>query len=121
MSRARPRATSPCRLTLFTVEALTNVFKHAYPPGQPGGTIRVSLKPSDDNTLTLSIADKGVGLQDESPGGVGSRLSQAFAHQIAGKVVVAQQRGGGTTVSLTFRDPQSGIGAAKPSDAVGAL
>ena len=63
----RPREASSdlaVPLTLFAVEALTNVFKHAYPPGEPGGVIRVRLAPSGEGELTLTIADEGVGLAE---------------------------------------------------------
>jgi two-component sensor histidine kinase len=99
-------------LTLFTVEALTNVFKHAYPPGQPGGIIRISLLPTAHGELTLAIADDGMGIAaGEALHGVGSRLTQAFANQMGGTVTVSPSRGGGTVVALVFPDPQ-----VKPSE-----
>jgi len=99
-------------LTLFAVEALTNVFKHAYPPGQPGGIIRISLLPAADGELTLAIADDGMGIAaGEALHGVGSRLTQAFANQMGGTVTVSPSRGGGTVVALVFPDPQ-----VKPSE-----
>src|SRR5262245_14041838 len=45
-------------LTLFTVEALTNAFKHAYPPGTRGGVIRLTLIPIEDGKLRLAVEDK---------------------------------------------------------------
>jgi two-component sensor histidine kinase len=108
-------------LTLFAVEALTNVFKHAYPPGQPGGVIRVSLLPSGDGQLTLSIADEGVGLQMENPSGVGSRLAQAFANQVGGHVALSRRALGGTVVTLTFPDPERQEPAFTPHAAVTAV
>lgn len=95
-------------LTLFTVEALTNIFKHAFPHGQPGGTIKVSLAPSGDGQLVLSIADDGVGPSaSDGQGGIGSRLSRAFANQVNGTVSIGAGRNGGTVVMLTFPDPQT--------------
>ena len=94
-------------LTLFTVEALTNAFKHAYPQGTRGGIIRVSLLPVEDGKLRLTVEDDGQGveLQDSGGQGIGSRLIQAFAQQVGGVTNVASREGGGTIVTLTFADP----------------
>ena len=94
-------------LTLFTVEALTNAFKHAYPSGTRGGVIRVSLLPVDDGKLQLKIEDDGRGVdpEDAPTQGIGSRLIQAFAQQIGGTPSITTPPGGGTVVSLTFSDP----------------
>jgi len=94
-------------LTLFTVEALTNAFKHAYPQGTRGGIIRVSLLPVEDGKLRLTVEDDGQGVERHDSGGqgIGSRLIQAFAHQVGGVTKVASREGGGTIVTLTFADP----------------
>jgi two-component sensor histidine kinase len=101
-------------LTLFTVEALTNVFKHAYPPGQGGGPVRIALQPGGNGMLELTVADSGVGLGDgERQRGVGSRLTEAFANQIGGTVSISRRRGGGTQVSLIFPDPMAQAGLSR--------
>ena len=93
-------------LTLFTVEALTNAFKHAYPVGARGGAIRVSLAPIGKGKLRLAIEDDGRGVQGEPDGnGIGSRLIQAFAQQIGGTAIVSGRDTGGTVVELIFPDP----------------
>jgi two-component sensor histidine kinase len=93
-------------LTLFTVEALTNAFKHAYPVGARGGSIRVSLAPIGKGKLRLAIEDDGRGVKGEPDGsGIGSRLIQAFAQQIGGTAVVSARDTGGTVVELIFPDP----------------
>ena len=94
-------------LTLFTVEALTNAFKHAYPVGARGGVIRVSLLPIGGGKLRLAIEDDGLGVPSESnSGGIGSRLIQAFAQQVGGTATVSRRDTGGTVVELVFPDPQ---------------
>jgi two-component sensor histidine kinase len=96
-------------LTLFTVEALTNAFKHAYPVGSRGGVIRISLVPVEDRKLRLAIEDDGMGVEQEagnsSGSGIGSRLIQAFAQQVGGSAKVSPRDSGGTVVELIFRDP----------------
>jgi two-component sensor histidine kinase len=93
-------------LTLFTVEALTNAFKHAFPVGGGGGTIRITLKPTSDAKLKLEISDDGTGRDHEAePVGIGSRLIQAFAQQVNGQVTSARREGSGTVVTLVFPDP----------------
>ena len=103
-------------LTLFAVEAITNVFKHAY-PGNGGGRMLVSLQPLHDGKLCLSIEDDGVGVpdtpsKDGKRSGIGSRLIEAFAQQVGGEGAIKPRPGGGTIVSLRFADPQ----AETPSD-----
>jgi two-component sensor histidine kinase len=102
-------------LTLFTVEALTNAFKHAYPVGARGGVIRVSLAPIENGKLRLAIEDDGLGVQGESDGnGIGTRLIQAFAQQIGGTATVTRRDTGGTVVELIFPDPQFEPDIAEP-------
>ena len=85
---------------------MTNAFKHAYPTGGRGGCIRVSLRPVSGGKLRLAIEDDGVGAQTESGGnGIGSRLIQAFAHQVGGVARVSPRETGGTLVELLFADP----------------
>jgi two-component sensor histidine kinase len=92
-------------LALFTVEALTNIYKHAYPL-RASGTITVSLKPDGEGKLKLAIADDGVGFHmDETGKSVGSRLIRTFGAQLGGVAQVTSEAGRGTVVSLTFPDP----------------
>ena len=93
-------------LTLFTVEALTNAFKHAYPVGARGGAIRLSLAPIGNGNLRLAVEDDGRGVQSEPEvSGIGSRLIQAFAQQIGGTAIISRRDTGGTVVELIFPDP----------------
>jgi two-component sensor histidine kinase len=93
-------------ITLFTVEALTNAFKHAFPTNARGGVIRISLLPIEQGQLRLTIEDSGSGVgEQQRQGGIGSRLIRAFAQQVNGAASVAPREGGGTVVTLTFPDP----------------
>ncbi|MBN9588320.1 MAG: sensor histidine kinase [Alphaproteobacteria bacterium] len=92
-------------LALFTVEALTNIFKHAY-PGDKQGVIRVSLRSVEGGKLKLAIADDGVGFaMDETGKSVGSRLIKTFGLQLGGISSVRSDPGRGTVVELVFPDP----------------
>ncbi len=92
-------------LALFTVEALTNIYKHAYPL-RASGTITVSLKTEGQGKLKLAIADDGVGFHmDETGKSVGSRLIRTFGAQLGGVASVTSEAGRGTVVTLTFPDP----------------
>ncbi|MBN9543975.1 MAG: sensor histidine kinase [Alphaproteobacteria bacterium] len=92
-------------LALFTVEALTNIFKHAYPL-QRRGVITVGLAPDGPGKLKLSIADDGIGFaMDETGKSVGSRLIRTFGAQLGGVSSVHSEAGRGTVVELVFPDP----------------
>jgi two-component sensor histidine kinase len=92
-------------LALFTVEALTNIFKHAF-PGDKQGVIRVTMKPMPDGKLKLAIADNGMGfVMDETGKSVGSRLIRTFGLQLGGVSSVHSEPGQGTVVDLVFPDP----------------
>lgn len=105
-------------LALFTVEALTNIYKHAY-PSRASGVIRVSLRPDAPGKLKLAIADDGVGYKmDETGKSVGSRLIRTFGAQLGGVSAVTSEEGQGTVVSLVFPDPaQRDEAAPKKPDA----
>ena len=93
-------------LALFTVEALTNIFKHAYPNGKPPGRILVSLREIGGGKLRLAIEDNGVGFRiDETGRSVGSRLIRTFGQQVGGVSTVTSNEGAGTAVELVFPDP----------------
>jgi two-component sensor histidine kinase len=92
-------------LALFTVEALTNIYKYAYPL-KAHGVIRVNLKPDVPGRLKLTISDDGVGFHmDETGKSVGSRLIRTFGAQLGGTATVTSQTGQGTVVVLVFPDP----------------
>jgi two-component sensor histidine kinase len=92
-------------LALFTVEALTNIFKHAF-PREKDGVIRVSMEPAPGGKLKLSIGDDGIGFAADATGrSVGSRLIKTFGLQLGGVSSVHSDPGRGTVVDLVFPDP----------------
>jgi len=79
-------------LALFTVEALTNIFKHAF-PGEREGVIRVTMTPEPDGKLKLAITDNGMGFVDGTGKSVGSRLIKTFGLQLGGVSSVHSEPG----------------------------
>jgi len=96
-------------LALFTAEALTNIFKHAY-PGQGAGRIRVSLKEAGGENLRLCVEDDGIGFDVSRPrndSSIGAQLIASFAQQVGGRVVMRSASGTGTIVEMVFPDPDA--------------
>jgi two-component sensor histidine kinase len=106
-------------LALFAAEALTNIFKYAFLPGQADGVVKLDLVALDDGKLKLSIADNGVGFDEaERKSGIGSRLIKTFGQQIGGVSSLHSAPGKGTAVEVVFRDPDC---EAKSQPAIGQL
>jgi len=92
-------------LALFTVEAMTNIFKHAFPEDREG-VIQVTMAPAPGGKLRLAIADNGLGFDmEDQPKSVGSRLIKTFGLQLGGVSGVHSVPGKGTVVDLIFPDP----------------
>ena len=106
-------------LALFTVEAMTNIFKHAYPAGTTSGRIVVSLRDIGAGRLRLAVEDDGVGFDSEKAGrSIGSRLIHTFGQQVGGSSTIRSNAGQGTVVELVFPDPaKNGVQIDKASAA----
>src|SRR5258706_13843748 len=95
-------------LTLFTVEALTNAYKHAFSSIAIPCALELRLASGEPGRLKLTIADSGVGIdRTAAPAdpSTGSRLMAAFAQQVNGHIVTRPREDGGTIVELDFPDP----------------
>ena len=104
-------------LALFTVEVLTNIFKHAFPRPEglaqdsqavlaSHGVIQVKLDQADDARMRLRISDNGMGFSlDDSEKSVGTRLIRTFGAQLGGTSSVRSEPGRGTVVELIFPMP----------------
>jgi two-component sensor histidine kinase len=89
-------------LALFVVEALGNIFKHAFPSRDARGSVKVTLQQEGAN-YRLAIRDDGVGFSNsDSRPGIGDRLLHVFARQIRGAISVDSHPGQGTLVELIF-------------------
>ncbi len=88
-------------ISLFAVEAITNVYRHAFPEGAAGsGRVDYSVA---DGQARLCVTDNGVGSGNgDYSSSMGTQLMSAFAHQLGGTLEIAERDGGGTVVTLTY-------------------
>ena len=88
---------------LIVNELLTNALKYAF-PNDGKGNILISLSQSTPETLTLKVADNGVGkVIGLAPKGTGfgSQLIQLLTQQLNGKMI--EDHVGGTSVVFQFK------------------
>ncbi|MFZ1784956.1 MAG: tetratricopeptide repeat protein [Ferruginibacter sp.] len=96
-------------LGLIINELVTNAYKYAF-AGRAGGVINVSFihQPASSSYI-LSVADDGVGLQQEltekKSRSFGYRMIRAFTEKLEGKIDIAVQDG--TTISIQIPDNQN--------------
>jgi len=91
---------------LIINELVTNALKHAFPQGREG-EIKVSLTPTRDGGVRLSVADTGIGIPAhvdiEKTTSLGLQLVSILTHQLVGTIEI--QREGGTTFSIIIPKP----------------
>ena len=91
----------PCGLILN--ELVTNSLKYAF-PGERAGEILVSLRCGDGRTVTMAVADNGVGLPPANEGkrseSLGTRIVEILTRQLGGSL--DRQSGGGVSSTVTF-------------------
>jgi two-component sensor histidine kinase len=98
-------------LALFSVEALTNAYKYAFPENDPNGLVRVLLKREGTEYL-LAVQDNGVGYDPTAiRPSMGSRLIANFGQQVGGTSSVKSAPGKGTSVEIRFPDPEDPVPA----------
>jgi len=88
---------------LIVNELLTNALKYAFPENGKG-SILISLSQSTPETLTLKVADNGIGkTKDLAPKGTGfgSQLIKLLTQQLNGKM--AEDNVNGTSVIFQFK------------------
>jgi two-component sensor histidine kinase len=85
------------QVALLATELVTNAAKHAYPEGKEG-PIFVVLKRTDDDTIRLSVRDRGAGLATtfdvEHGVGLGIRIVNALVTQTGAKLSIHRHRPG---------------------------
>jgi len=92
----------PCGLIIN--ELVTNALKHAFPQEQDG-TITVSMTPSTNDHLILTVSDTGIGFPKEidfrNTTTLGMQLVTSLVEQLDGTITL--DRSEGTTFTITFR------------------
>ena len=93
----------PCGLLVN--ELVTNAIKHAFPAGA-GGTVMTRFSADPDGTLTLEVADNGIGIAEDfdfrRSSSLGLRLVDSLTDQLEGQMSL--ERAGGTRYRLRFRE-----------------
>jgi len=96
----------PCGLIMN--ELVTNAFKHAFPKGR-SGQITIGLTVDENNRVSLTVGDNGVGLPAEFDIGrassIGLQLVDILVRQLEGKLSIG--RTGGTRFEITFIEPKT--------------
>ncbi len=92
----------PCGLIVN--ELITNALKYAFPDGGIAGTIRITLRQTGDNEITMSVADNGIGIpesiQVDNTTSLGMQLVGVLVKQIHGEFSI--NRTGGTAWTIIF-------------------
>lgn len=88
-------------LGLIVNELLTNAMKYAFPDGRKG-KIKIHLEKKDESTLSLKIADDGVGYSGTTQGtGFGSQLIVLLTKQLRGSM--REESADGTAIYFDFK------------------
>lgn len=83
---------------LVVSEALANAIKHAFPDDRPG-IVTITARVGEHD-WTVTIADNGVGFEDEIDAGTGVNLIRALVGQMRGQVRFISDNG--TRVEMRF-------------------
>ena len=108
-------------LALIVNELLTNASKYAFPQDHPDACVHISLA-TDDNQLTLTIADNGVGLADEksleTTDSLGMTVIHSLTEQLGGTVHFANQPDDTTGLQAVLRLPWTKQRSSRPHASV---
>ena len=101
---------------LILTELLTNVLRHAFPPGhERKPEVKITLREERENLLVLEITDNGVGLPEavltEKEHSLGLRIVHALARQLDGTMTLRNAKG--CVARLTFARTSRGSAAKK--------
>jgi|WetSurMetagenome_2_1015567.scaffolds.fasta_scaffold69241_2 two-component sensor histidine kinase len=98
----------PCGLIIN--ELVSNALKHGY-PAERRGTVTVELFPSERRTLTLRVADDGVGLsKNVNPSQartLGLQLISNLADQLRGRLCIESGKSAGVVCTIVFPDSET--------------
>lgn len=96
-------------LGLIVSELVSNALKHGFPNGR-NGKIMVGLQVSDNQTLTLSVEDDGVGLpqnlQVDITSTLGLKLVSGLTQQLGGQLAMKTSQGSGALFHVMVPIPE---------------
>lgn len=96
-----PGEAIPCGMIVY--ELVANALRHAFPKGRPG-TVRIELRPREDDELELSVEDDGVGIDPDLVAHkletFGLQMVRTFANQLQGRLRVEREHGSRFTVTF---------------------
>ncbi len=96
----------PCGLIIN--ELVTNAYKHAF-PGDREGKISIGLHQQDNNRITLTVADNGVGLPQDrdiaNSSSIGLQLVDILTRQLEASVNIEREKGARFIINFPG-DPQ---------------
>ncbi|NOZ08423.1 MAG: PAS domain S-box protein [FCB group bacterium] len=95
----------PCGLVIN--ELVSNALKYAFPTGRHG-TIKISIKPGKKRSLTIIVADDGIGLPADKKFETSSTLGMTLVRvivlqQLEGELKVTRSKGTKITINLPWR------------------
>ncbi|WPR77321.1 histidine kinase dimerization/phosphoacceptor domain -containing protein [Algoriphagus sp. NG3] len=92
-------------LGLIINEAITNVFKYAF-PGENSGSVLISLTQKSNSSYELTIEDDGIGFPEAfdpyQSRSLGMTLIQGFSAQLVGELAIESNQG--IKISLIFKE-----------------
>ena len=114
ISQASPTISQLADVKCAVSEAVTNCIVHAYPENYVGNRmVKMSIRHFDDNFVTITISDKGIGIPDVAAARAplfttdttGERSGMGFAIMdgLMDACSVRSTVGKGTTVTLKIR------------------
>jgi two-component system, sensor histidine kinase PdtaS len=103
-------------LGLIINEAVTNIFKHAF-PDRERGQVHISLEVLDKDELALNITDNGIGLPDNhahsSKSSLGLKLMKGLCRDFNGRYTIEGTTG--TRIQVVFNrhiyEPEAPVGS----------
>src|SRR3954453_19185466 len=100
-SRAGATRRSRDAVNLAVSEAVANAVVHAFPNGAVAGSVVVSAEVLADGRMAVVVGDDGCGMPpNETRDGLG--LGLALIAQLAERVELTSDNGGGTSISMVF-------------------
>ncbi|NVL91041.1 MAG: PAS domain S-box protein [Desulfobacterales bacterium] len=92
----------PCGLIVN--ELISNSLKYAFPDGKKG-EIKITLRPTDEDEVELTVSDNGVSIPDDldltSTESLGLKLVRILTDQLRGKLEI--DRNDGTMIQIQFK------------------